>query len=362
MNQNKVSASVAIIAVSNGTTLNGYVRVENGPLVQAWAKGSKTYTPDWEAMTEDKRPVIGVVMRDTSTGRLLTPVSQVFKYNGVELTFGEDNLCTNEAFKGMFKKLTGYNFSIDSQSIPTTVIRVMKNLVPISGFDNDRISISGTCEVGGHMVEFKDLSTEVTIQESSGKQYNLIIESEKGNSIVTAGESLTLTAGLYNSGALVNDMSGITLQWKKMLPSGDTNMGTQKTQVVTAEDIDGSLTICCEATKENKVIANAFFTVYDLTDPILAEFTITGLSSAPNIYEGEQATITPRAYRRSNPTEEVPVPNWTFTLRDANNNPFILSGRNRSSITEKSIVLTYTDAARAQILRIVATNTNAIQS
>ncbi|MFR5959936.1 MAG: hypothetical protein ACLUHA_12840 [Bacteroides stercoris] len=45
MNQNQVTASLAIVAVSNGTTVNGYVRVDNGPLIQAWTKGSDKYTP-----------------------------------------------------------------------------------------------------------------------------------------------------------------------------------------------------------------------------------------------------------------------------------------------------------------------------
>ena len=34
MNQNQVTASLAIVAVSNGTTVNGYVRVDNGPLIR----------------------------------------------------------------------------------------------------------------------------------------------------------------------------------------------------------------------------------------------------------------------------------------------------------------------------------------
>ncbi|WP_287711346.1 hypothetical protein [Bacteroides sp.] len=50
MNQNQVTASLAIVAVSNGTTVNGYVRVDNGPLIQAWTKGSDKYTPDFEAL------------------------------------------------------------------------------------------------------------------------------------------------------------------------------------------------------------------------------------------------------------------------------------------------------------------------
>mgnify|MGYP000022396969 CR=1 FL=1 len=82
MNQNQVTASLAIVAVSNGTTVNGYVRVDNGPLIQAWTKGSDKYTPDFEALAEDKRPIVIVVLRDVSSGRILIPSRLVFKYNG----------------------------------------------------------------------------------------------------------------------------------------------------------------------------------------------------------------------------------------------------------------------------------------
>ena len=173
MNQNQVTASLAIVAVSNGTTVNGYVRVDNGPLIQAWTKGSDKYTPDFEALAEDKRPIVIVVLRDVSSGRILIPSRLVFKYNGTELAFGEDGLCTTEQFVGMFKRVTGYNVSVDSQSYPMTGLRVMKNLVPISGYDNDRITVSGEVEIGGHTVAFNELATDVVIQESSGKQYDV---------------------------------------------------------------------------------------------------------------------------------------------------------------------------------------------
>ena len=88
MNQNQVTASLAIVAVSNGTTVNGYVRVDNGPLIQAWTKGSDKYTPDFEALAEDKRPIVIVVLRDVSSGRILIPSRLVFKYNGTELASG----------------------------------------------------------------------------------------------------------------------------------------------------------------------------------------------------------------------------------------------------------------------------------
>lgn len=73
MNQNQVTASLAIVAVSNGTTVNGYVRVDNGPLIQAWTKESDKYIPDFEALAENKRPIVVVVLRDVSSGRILIP-------------------------------------------------------------------------------------------------------------------------------------------------------------------------------------------------------------------------------------------------------------------------------------------------
>ena len=198
MNQNQVTASLAIVAVSNGTTVNGYVRVDNGPLIQAWTKGSDKYTPDFEALAEDKRPIVIVVLRDVSSGRILIPSKLVFKYNGTELAFGEDGLCNTEQFVGMFKRVAGYNVSVDSQSYPMTGLRVMKNLVPISGYDNDRITISGEVEIGGHTVAFNELATDVVIQESSGKQYELFITSDKGTQIINPSEVLTLKASLYS--------------------------------------------------------------------------------------------------------------------------------------------------------------------
>lgn len=360
MNENNVSAALAIVAVSNGTTLNGYVRVDNGPLVQAWSKGSNKYTPDWEGLTEDKRPAVAPILRESSTGRIVVPANPVFKYNGKVLAFGEDGLCTTEQFVGVFKRVAGYNVSIDSQSYPMTVMRVMKNLVPISGYDNDRITVSGEVEIGGHQVAFKELPTEVIIQESSGKQYDLVITSSKGTQITQPGESLQLTANLYNGGALINDLGDISLKWKKQLVSGEVNLGTDKVQTIGASDIDGSLVVSCEAVRNEKPIAKSFITIFDLSDPILADFKVKGLSSDGQIYPGETGTLTPYAYKR-NSGEEVAVANWNFATFNGENQPFTLTGKDSNTFQGKSVDLSYADAVRAKTFRVVATNTNPIE-
>ena len=88
MNQNQVTASLAVVAVSNGTTVNGYVRVDNGPLIQAWTKESDKYIPDFEALAEDKRPIVVVVLRDVSSGRILIPSRLVQTRNRIQCKRG----------------------------------------------------------------------------------------------------------------------------------------------------------------------------------------------------------------------------------------------------------------------------------
>ena len=167
------------------------------------------------------------MLRDVSSGRILIP-SRLVSSTTVPNLHSGDGLCNTEQFAGTFKRVTGYNVSVDSQSYPMTGLRVMKNLVPISGYDNDRITVSGEVEIGGHTVAFNELATDVVIQESSGKQYELFITSDKGTQIINPSEVLTLKASLYSGGDLINDLGNITLQWKKQLPSGEANLGTQE--------------------------------------------------------------------------------------------------------------------------------------
>lgn len=103
---------------------------------------------------------------------------------------------------------------------------------------------------------------------------------------------LALKASLYSGGDLINDLGNITLQWKKHLPSGEENLGTQSAQSIQASDVDGSLVVSCEAVQNAKVIAKGFITVFDLSDPILAAFKVKGLASDGQIYPGEQGTLT----------------------------------------------------------------------
>ena len=52
---------------------------------------------------------------------------------------------------------------------------------------------------------------------------------------------------------------------------------------------------------------------------------------------------------------------WDFATFDGENNPFTLSGKDSNKFQGKDIALIYSDAARAKMFRVIATNTNPIE-
>ena len=198
---NKVEAGFTLIGLMDGTTLNGFLRVEGLPLVQRYNKGTNAFVPDFEAdgFPEGNLPTAVVIIRDTADGDVMIPTagSVVWKYNGVELTFGEDDLCTTDGLEGVFKKIDSRSTVIDSVTYNLPAIQVRKNLVPISGYDNDRLSVSGSIEVGGNSVAFSEISKEVIIQEATGNAYSIKIDDDKGQQLTQENETLTATCHIY---------------------------------------------------------------------------------------------------------------------------------------------------------------------
>ena len=288
----QIQGGFSITALMDGTTINGFVRVENMPLAQRYTKGSDKFTPDFETVPENNRPVVVAINRDITDGSVLTPQTAVFKYNGLELTFGPDGLCTSEGYEGVFKKLTDYPAQVGGASYPMIAMRVMKNLVPLSGYDNDRISVSGTVEIGGQSIQFSEMSTDVVIQETTGNQFDVVITNDKGSALTAPGESLTERADVYRDGVKVGDLSSFTFQWVKVTADGEQNLGTAQTQVISTDDVDNVLKVRCDVSQEGTIIASKYDEVSDFSDPYYVQFNITGVEGS-SIRKGQTAVITP---------------------------------------------------------------------
>lgn len=345
----KLSSSFTLVGIIDGTTINGYVRVDNTPLVQRYNTGINSFVPDFEKMAENSRPVVVPILRDASTGDVVTPNSIKFMYNGLELTFGGDNLCTNEGLEGVFKKLVDYQAAVGSQSYPMPALRVMKNLVPISGYDNDRISVSGTVEVGGQSVPFNELSKEVIIQESTGNQYDVVISNDKGSAITEAGESLTERADIYKDGNKISDVSGFSFKWFKVTAEGDVAMGTAQTQVIAASDVDNKQVVRCDVYQGDELLASGFDEISDFSDPYFVRMDITGIDGTA-IRKGQTATITPKAVKRSSGEEASGlVSSWTFRIQDNEGIDFTLTGKESASFSGTNCQISYEDIKRAKM-------------
>lgn len=343
----KLEGGFTLIGLMDGTTVNGFLRVEGTPLVQRYNKGTSQFTPDFEALADNKKPTLVIILRDVATGEIMKPQTITYKYNGVTLTFGSDGLSTNSGMTGYFKKLDSHSATIGSQSYQLPALRVMKNLVPISGYDNDRISVSGTIEVGGQSIAFNELSKDVVIQESTGNAYDVIISDDKGGALTEAGESLTCTASLYKGGIEVTDYSGFTFQWVKLLGTGDTNWGTARTQKVTTGDIDNILKLRCDIKSGGSVVASGFTQITDYSDPYYVDFNITGITGNA-IRSGETAVIKPVARKRSDGTDGG-VSNWSWNIKDNAGNAFTLTGKSGATFTAASASVTYEDIKRADM-------------
>lgn len=343
----KLEGGFTLIGLMDGTTVNGFLRVEGTPLVQRYNKGTSQFTPDFETLADNKKPTLVVILRDVSTGEIMTPQTITYKYNGVTLTFGSNGLSTNSGMTGYFKKLDSYSTTIGSQSYQLPALRVMKNLVPISGYDNDRISVSGTIEVGGQSIAFNELSKDVVIQESTGNAYDVIISDDKGGALTEAGESLTCTASLYKDGIEVTGYTGYTFQWVKLLGTGDTKWGTARTQKVTTGDIDNILKLRCDIKSGGSVVASGFTQITDYSDPYYVDFNITGITGNA-IRSGETAVIKPVARKRSDGTDGG-VSNWSWNIKDNAGKAFTLTGKSGATFTAASASVTYEDIKRADM-------------
>lgn len=338
-----------LIALMDGTTINGTLRVEGTPLVQRYNKGTDLFIPDFTKLAENARPTVVTILRSIADGLILVPNTIEYRYNDILLTFDAGGLSTNNGMVGYFKKISAYATNIGGTTYNLPALRVMKNLIPISGYDNDRITVSGTIEIGGSSVAFNALSKEVVIQESTGNQYDVLITNNKGSQLLVDNESLTDTARVFKDGIEITDYAGFTFQWVKTLGAGDTNWGTARTQVVSTGDVNNVLKLRCDVSLNGSKVASGYDEITDFSDPYYMLTKITGIAGS-TVRKGETATITPVAAKRST-GEEVPglITGWTFSIKDNAGAAFILTGKSAATFTATNAKVTYEDMVRARM-------------
>lgn len=345
----KIQGAFTIAGLIDGETVNPTLRVEGTPLVQRYNKGTTVFSPNFEAMAENLRPIVVVLLRGVSAGEVLPHQTLDFRYNDMLLTFDANGLSTNAGMVGYFKKISAYSTNVGGKTVSVPALRVMKNLVPISGYDNDYILVSGTVEVDGHSIPFQEIGKPVIIQESTGNQYDVVLSNDKGSQFTSKSESLTETARIFKDGVEISDYTGFTYKYIKMLGEGDVNMGTARTQVITTDDVDHTLRIRCDVYKDNALVASGLDEITDFSDTYYMAIKKTGITGN-YLRKGQTVTITPVAVKASTGVEEPNlITTWTFTFKDNEGNPFILTGKDSATFTAPNAVISYEDVKRAKM-------------
>lgn len=353
----KVQSGLTLTAIMDGVSVNGYIKVLNTPLIQRYTKGTTNFIPDFEALSDTKKPVVATILRDGMTGEVMVPNTIVFKYNGIELTFGEDNMCNTPSFEGAFKRILNYPVPMGADAAPVnmTVMQVVKNLVPLSGYDNDTISASGTIEIDGQSMEFNEIFTPVVIQDSKANKYNLQIEDDNSGVITSTKEQLTLTAVLMCDMAIVNDLQGFTFKWNKITATGDSPMSSQTNkQTVTKDDIDDTLLLRCDVYQGDNFIVSGYREIRDYSDTYFVEWNTTDTSGAAVgrvLRKGATVKVKPVAVSREGGGVKD-IAECTFRTVDNAGKDFILTGKDSATFPgtqpDISFNVTYDDMKRAK--------------
>ena len=357
-----ISGNFTLTALIDGTTIESVLYNFGAPLIQFYTPGTETPTPDFEDMEANEQPLIAPVVRDQTTGSVLSDrlADSTWKYNGVELAFGSNNLSTNEGMEGVFERIPAGSVTIGSHTYNNVpCLRVKKNLVAIGNYDNDRITYSGTIEISGTPITVNEIGIDVTITETSRNKYVVLVDSGGDSWIDDETDEVTLTCTVYNSGQAVSDYSGFSFQWiNKGAGEGgsDENLGTARTQKVTRDMVDGSALIGVKVKNGSDEVGYGFATVRDRTDPYYAILTVSGIAGE-HMRKGETAVFTPVVYRKnSNETFAGLVTSWTFYTYDSSGNAFNLTGNSSNAVTEPTLSVSYTDAQNAGYRMYIVAN------
>ena len=335
----KIGAGFKIVAVIDGATLNGYLRVEGPALVQRYEKGSTVCTPDFGAMAENERPVIIPIVKD-SMGNWKNATKIVWNYNRQDLAFDEHTgLCTTQGLEGMFKVIKAYEFDYTpTERKTTTVLRVMKNFYSVNNTDNDRIGCKCSVEVNGDMVQVEEMFRDVIIEETTGESWTIDLNNAD---ITEAVPQVEMKPIVRKMGKELKDLAGLTFKWFKQSEKGWEPLGTRSTQVITKNDVHGSLQVKCELHVDNSVIS-ATATVEDYSDARYVDFIKEGMVGE-SLYPGKTAVVTPVARFRSDGTVDARYNQWEFYLKDNAGNAF----GGKEVFTNSKATVTYDEVKKA---------------
>lgn len=334
----KINGSFQLFALMNGVNVRARMGIINGPLRQEYKKGTAICTPDWG--TSASKPLVYAHLNRDDNGSVLIPTIVDLYYNGVLVSFGAEGLSTTGALAGVFKKSTK-TVNIGGRDYPNMIVfEIMKNIVPVSNYDNDTILLKGSTEVSGQSLDFDAISETVEIVETVGSSTTIYLDGD--TDITTESPTATLNAHVLVDGTTPSDLSAYIAKWYKVIGEVATLVTSGVwTLPVARADIDGTTTYRCDLLLKDgaTVLGSDYINVTDYTDPYRVNLYVDGITGE-QIKEGETAVYTAKVEKDDG--SEDTTAQTIFTVTDN-------SGAKIDSLsgTKKSINVAFQDVINA---------------
>ncbi|GEM_PF-2515137 len=248
-----VSGGVNINLLKNGDNLNT-VLIATSPLYQTFKKGTSDFSPNWEK-NPVSRPTIYPRIYSVMEAKTIVPVNCAWKYNGAQMAFDGNGLCTSpEIPAGKIRKTT-FN------GVEALVIE--KNLASSTNNDSDVISFSADATASAQTLKVS-AEIQLLIEEATSGLYRLFLST--ADDVIDGNQtSISLEAMLFNQGVKVT--TGVQYEFLNEVGTVLQAKSTNPIITLTKAQIDAEMLVYCKAYMDGVVVSQERKQVWDSTDP-----------------------------------------------------------------------------------------------
>lgn len=305
-----ISNRFYITSLEDGTTLHGNLAVD-GSLSQAW--NGQTAVPDWT--DTDYQPTIYLTL--LSGGTLVQP-SNDFKwlYNGTEITFDTTTGKSLTPLLNVFQKTTK-PVTYGSTTLSMPALEIIDNLASSDNSDVDLITFDGNYIIDGTGISFTATAQVRISTISTGSSLGVINFHDGISDITTKGQVVVAYGMLYNPDGKAD--SNVTTKWylndSSTPTAGTTIQGHANAFQVTEASVVDHATLRCEFYSGSDLKYTAYASVDDMQDPEFMYIQYNGNNgNAASLRKGETASFQIWVGTRTDATPIGGTANPTYSI------------------------------------------------
>jgi len=299
---NSIQGSIVVRRVRQGDTLTTRLESDKA-LYQGIVDGGWLVNPDW-TVAANQPTITPVITSSLNDGAIaIVAGTAAWKYNGLQLTFGDDGICTGLVGGGT----TGAGlFKLDST---TGALKIIGNLASSTNTNVDKLRFDALVNTGYETEIGSDI--DVRIELVGKNSYTGVVDTTSKTFREGEVESITATARLTLG---LSSISAFKTEWKK----GDAvfkAISADKTCDFSRSDVAGSQVFTCNfyvtIDSIDKLVSSFLFVLYDNSDPYMVVLTPVAGSEVTDTNTSVQIQA---SLKRRSDSIEITATTWEFEI------------------------------------------------